>query len=107
MDEKSGTWGRSGSGLPENWPMKENGEPEQPALLDRPAEGPLADLTANLLEAYGIPVYKSYREDGTFARVMFGASAYGVELYVPTSRLDEAGELLEAVPQEPEDGTEE
>lgn len=111
MDEKNMAWGRAERGLTENWPLKADGEPEQAALLVTLSEGPAADMTANLLEAYGIPVYKKYQEDGTFARVMFGASAYGVGLYVPASRQEEAQGILEAVPgnseeSTPEDGAE-
>jgi len=100
MSEDKGVWGRSRSGVPEDWPRGADGKPEQPALVANLPEGPLADMTVNMLTGYGIPVVKLYQEDGAFARVLFGASAYGVGLFVPASRQAEARALLEAVPGE-------
>ena len=57
-------------------------------------------MTANMLSAFGVPVYQHYEDDGALARVVLGGSAYRVKLYVPASRLEEAQALLEAPPQE-------
>jgi hypothetical protein len=110
MQNDYGVWGQIRRGIPKNWPMDSEGKREQPALLTNLPEGPLADMTRNMLEAYGIPVMEAFQEDGTFARVLFGASAYGVGLFVPASRQAEARALLEAAPgaekpeNTPEDG---
>lgn len=98
MSNSDLTWGRSQQGLPENWPVGAGGKPEHPALVTHLSEGSTAEMAANLLEAYDIPVLRQYQEDGAFARVLFGSSAYGVELYVPASRQSEAVELLASVP---------
>lgn len=100
MANENTIWGQARRGIPKDWPLKENGEREQPALLTNLPEGPVAEMTRNLLEAYGIPVVELYQQDGTFARVLFGASGYGVGLFVPASRQAEAREILEAAPVE-------
>lgn len=102
MHSESGIWGQARRGVPENWPVDDSGQREQPAQVAARQEGPLADMTRNMLEAYGIPVVELYEMDGTFARVLFGASAYGVNLFVPASRAEEARALLETVPDEGE-----
>lgn len=98
MENDKGIWGQARRGIPKNWPVDAAGRRELPALVTHLQEGPLADLTRNMLEAYGIPVVEIYQEDGTFARVLFGASAYGVGLFVPASRQEEARSLLESAP---------
>lgn len=100
------SWGRADHGMPENWPMGPDGQPEQAVLATNLSEGGLADMTAGMLEAYGIPVLRRYQEDGAFARVLFGGSAYGVELLVPASRQSEAVELLASVPGSTEEDEE-
>ncbi|MCI2058517.1 MAG: DUF2007 domain-containing protein [Oscillibacter sp.] len=103
MRNDNGVWGRVSRGIPKNWPTDAQGQRELPVLLTNLSEGPLADMTRNMLEAYGIPVVAVYQQDGTFARVLLGASAYGVGLYVPASRQEEARGLLEAAPGTEED----
>lgn len=98
MENDQGVWGHARRGMPENWPLDETGKPEQPALVTNLPEGSLADMTANMLEAYDMPVVRISQQDGTFARVLFGSSAYGVGLFVPASRQEEARGLLESVP---------
>lgn len=98
MEKENSAWGREARGIPENWPRNGVGEPELPVLLTNLPEGGVAAMTANMLQAYGIPVFQRYQDDGSFARVLFGGSAYGVGLFVPASRQEEARQLLEAVP---------
>lgn len=95
------TWGRGERSLYDRWPKDEAGTPEQAVfLIDLPDSGVVADMTVTQLEAYGIPVMKRYEKDGTLGRVVLGFSGYGVSLYVPASRLEEAKGLLETA-QEP------
>jgi hypothetical protein len=103
MQNDGEIWGRARRGVPENWPVNGGGQREEPAQAAHLPEGPVADMTRNMLEAYGIPVLEIYRMDGGFARVLFGASAYGVELFVPASRQEEARALLAGVPENGED----
>jgi hypothetical protein len=100
MQENDSIWGRARRGIPDDWPRGGDGKPEQPALVTDLPEGSLADMTCNMLSGYGIPTAKFYQEDGAFARVLFGASAYGVGIFVPASRQEEARALLEGVPGE-------
>ena len=62
-----------------------------------------AMLVISLLAAYGIPCFKYYDLDGGAGKVINGFSGYGVSLYVPQSRLEEAQELLQAQPVEDEE----
>lgn len=98
MEYDHSIWGRAKRGVPKDWPMDDEGKPECPSLVTNLPEGGVSALTRNMLEAYGIPVLEIYQEDGAFARVLFGSSAYGVGLFVPASRQEEARALLEAVP---------
>ena len=100
MEQNLPIWGRTVRGLPQDWPLDAAGNPEAPALLLAQPESGLAGMTANMLSAFGVPVYQHYEDDGALARVVLGGSAYRVKLYVPASRLEEAQALLEAPPQE-------
>lgn len=85
------------------WPKDAAGEPEEPAfLMNFPELDGIADMTAAMLEAYGIPVLKRHRWGGALDRLYFGYARSGADLYVPLSRLEEARALLEAPsPEEP------
>ena len=87
------------------WPKDKTGEPEEPAfLMNFPELDGIADMTAAMLEAYGIPVLKEHRWGGALDRLCFGYARDGADLYVPPSRLEEARALLEAPSEEwPED----
>ena len=90
------TWGRAEGGLYDRWPKEEGGLPEQAAfLVDLPDSGGIADMTVAQLEAYGIPVLKKYDGESSLGHVVLGFSGYGVSLYVPASRLEEARGLIE------------
>ncbi len=77
------------------WPLDEKGEPELAVLLERMGsmDGE-ADIACAMLWSYGIPALTRYPKDGAFGRVVLGFSGYGVDLYVPESRLEEAKALL-------------
>ena len=86
------------------WPLDAQGEREKAVLFremfDSPAD---TDMVISLLGAYGIPCFKYYDKDGGAGKVINGFSGYGVSLYVPESRLEEANEILEAEPLEEEE----
>lgn len=78
------------------WPQRADGQPESPAFLANLQDvGGIADMSVALLESFGIPVLKKYREGGGAGRIVLGFSGYGADLYVPASRLEEAKALLE------------
>ena len=83
------------------WPRDAAGQDEKAVLLastfDSPAD---ADTVISLLSAYGVPCFKYYDREGGAGKVISGFSGYGVSLYVPASRLEEARELLAATPVE-------
>ena len=62
-----------------------------------------ADTVISLLSAYGVPCFKYYDREGGAGKVINGFSGFGVSLYVPASRLEEAQELLTAQPVEDEE----
>ena len=85
------------------WPKDENGQDQQAVLLTQTFDAPAdADTVISLLSAYGVPCFKYYDKEGGAGKVINGFSGYGVSLYVPDSRLEEARELLAARPVEDE-----
>ena len=89
------TWGRGSAGPA--WPVDASGEKKQAALLKETFDSPEdADTVISLLSAYGIPAFKYYDKDGGAGKIINGFSGYGVSIFVPASRLEEARELLEA-----------
>lgn len=86
------------------WPLDAAGEREKAVLFremfDSPAD---TDMLISYLAAYGIPCFKYYDKDGGAGKIINGFSGYGVSLYVPESRLEEAKELAEAQPLEEEE----
>ena len=81
--------------------MDENGEKiKATRLMNTFDSADDSDMKLSLLAAYGIPGFKYYDLDGGAGKVINGFSGYGVSLYVPESRLEEAKELAEAKPLE-------
>ena len=79
------------------WPKDEAGEAEKAILLANvPDFINEADFAINMLMAYGIPVFKSYNNEGSLGKLIIGTSAYGASLYVPESMLEDAKALLES-----------
>ena len=92
------SWGRRKNDLAERWPKKADGTPEKPVLLAESTEADnAADMTIEMLRAYGIPVMKQYPEEGALGKVIFGTPSCGVGLYVPESMLEDARNLLAPV----------
>ena len=83
------------------WPKDESGRDEKAALLRQPLASPAAaDTVISLLSAYGVPCFKYYDREGGAGKVINGFSGFGVSLYVPASRLEEARDILNATPVE-------
>ena len=83
------------------WPKDESGRDEKAVLLKQTFDSAAdADTVISLLSAYGVPCFKYYDREGGAGKVINGFSGFGVSLYVPASRLEEAQELLTAQPVE-------
>ncbi len=91
----TGDWSRVIRGeLYERWPKDENGLPEEPVRLGTAGNLNLFDeLTVNMLEACGIPCLRVDPGDGGFARLIFGMSGQGTDIYVPKSMAEDAAAL--------------
>ena len=90
-------WGRRMTGdLLERWPRAEDGELIEPCFLTHTKGTDLdAEMTVNMLEAYGIPCVIQYPNDGDFGRVVIGISGTGVDIYVPITMYEDAISLTE------------
>ena len=83
------------------WPKDESGRDEKAVLLKQTFDSAAdADTVISLLSAYGVPCFKYYDREGGAGKVINGFSGFGVSLYVPASRLEEAQELLTSRPVE-------
>ena len=92
-------WAKSDKTLPARWPRDGSGQPEKAARLDIQWElDSRADLTVSLLESCGIPAF----QNGSLGKVLGGFAAQGVEIWVPSSRLEEAQAILDAPAEFPE-----
>ena len=89
MDQAKDYWGRAEQDLLDRWPKGEDGGYETPAFLTDALEaGGEAELLCQMLRS---------EKDGTLGKVVLGFSGYGVQLYVPASRLEEARELMKPI----------
>ena len=90
-------WGRKLTGdLMKRWPKAEDGTPVEPCFLTHTKGTDLdAEMTVNMLEAYGIPCVIQYPNDGDFGRVVIGISGTGVDIYVPITMYEDAISLTE------------
>ena len=96
MEQAKDFWAMADKNLAERWPKDDNGQPEKAEKLTLQSElDGMADITLSMLEGFGIPAFKV----GNQGKVVLGFAGLGVEIYVPSSRLEEARALLEA-PQE-------
>ena len=96
MEQARDFWAMADKSLAERWPKGDDGQPEKAEKLTwQPELGGMADILLSMLEGCGIPAFKV----GTQGKVVLGFAGLGVEIYVPSSRLEEARALLEA-PQE-------
>ena len=117
-DEVKLTWGKTEHDLSERWPKNADGTPEQPAFLtlvmDTNAE---ADMLCSMLRAYDIPVLRRYEGDIPDSEteriweklslemqniVLVGMPGSGTWLYVPSSMLEDAKNLIRPIDEIPE-----
>lgn len=68
--------------------------PEGMALLVTTYDKIEADVLESKLLAYEIPVAREYRETGAYLTILLGNTAFGVDMFVPTDRLDEAKNIM-------------
>ena len=97
-------WSFTGTPDVPAWPKDAAGQDEKAVLLKQAFDSAAdADTVISLLSAYGVPCFKYYDREGGAGKVINGFSGFGVSLYVPASRLEEAKELLTAQPVEDEE----
>ena len=97
-------WSFTGTPDVPAWPKDAAGQDEKAVLLKQTFDSVAdADTVISLLSAYGVPCFKYYDREGGAGKVINGFSGFGVSLYVPASRLEEAQELLTAQPVEDEE----
>lgn len=97
-------WSFTGTPDVPAWPKDAAGQDEKAVLLKQTFDSAAdADTIISLLSAYGVPCFKYYDREGGAGKVISGFSGFGVSLYVPASRLEEAQELLTAQPVEDEE----
>lgn len=66
-------------------------------LLENVAAGYELDLITSMLAQLNIPVQKKSRGSGAYTSIYMGISITGYDIYVPSSRLLEAQELLAGI----------
>jgi len=64
------------------------------AFLMSTADSVEAGVIESLLKSYNIPVLMKHKETGAYLNIYMGMSSFGVELYVPESKLEEAKEII-------------
>ena len=52
------------------------------------------DIIESLFRSFQIPLLRRYREAGSYLKVVMGLSVFGVDLYVPRSKLELARKIL-------------
>jgi hypothetical protein len=55
-----------------------------------------AGIAESLLRSFGIPTARNYREAGSYVKVIYGMSSFGIDIYVPTHRLEEAKDIVKS-----------
>ena len=88
-DEVKLTWGKTENDLLQRWPKSADGTPEEPALLtvamDTNAE---TDMLCAMLRSFG--------------KIVLGMPGSGTWLYVPSSMLEDAKNLIRPIDEIPE-----
>jgi hypothetical protein len=69
-------------------------EYEAEAFLVSAGSDMQADILESKLKFYGIPVMRKYRENGGYLKIYMGATPFGIDLYVPSTLLEDARELI-------------
>ncbi|MCL2045836.1 MAG: hypothetical protein FWG88_05570 [Oscillospiraceae bacterium] len=90
------SWSKNNSPSIE-WPVDKDKNPVPPAFLSHIHGGPLdIELYLNLLGAYGIPHIIEYPKHGLLDKVILGSSSSGIEIYVPSTMLEDAQNVIDA-----------
>ena len=85
------------------WPTDEAGKPVKPVRLTTVMGNQMDyEMTVNLLQAYGVPTVRDYPNAGELAKIIFGFTGAGMDIYVPENFYEEAKGLLESVPEDEE-----
>jgi len=88
----------------ENWDRDAEGNLAPPAFLTHCGDGAMeAEITVGMLRSFGIPAVTELPGDGPFGKIILGHSGYGINIFVPATRLAEARDLLTADPEDSED----
>ena len=83
------------------WPTDDEGKPVKPVRLTTVMGNQMDyELTVNLLQAYGVPTVRDYPNAGELAKLIFGFTGAGMDIYVPETFYEEAKALLEAEPED-------
>ena len=93
-------WSFTGNPDVPAWPKDAAGQDEKAVLLKQTFDRCGIERAKPY---YGVPCFKYYDREGGAGKVINGFSGFGVSLYVPASRLEEAQELLTAQPVEDEE----
>jgi hypothetical protein len=64
------------------------------AYLMSAADSVEAAIIESFLNVDGIPVLKKYRAAGGFLEIYMGQTVFGIDLYVPADKLEEAGDIV-------------
>ena len=97
------TWGRTPDDLSERWPKTAGGAPEDPAFLTRTMDtNAQTDMLCAMLRSYDIPVLRKYEGEGSFGKIVLGMPGSGTWLYVPSSMLEDAKNLIRPIDEIPE-----
>ncbi|MDD6189537.1 MAG: hypothetical protein PUB32_08180 [Clostridiales bacterium] len=83
------------------WPLGDDGEAVKPALL-MTVSGTQIDYEMALarLRSYGIPSVRDFPAAGEVAKIIFGFSGTGMDIYVPENMVEIARELMRPVEDE-------
>ncbi len=95
MLREDAVWHTGGEDFTQEWPKGGDGLPEQAEYLGETSDfgGDCEVMQARLL-ASGIPSFTQRPYQGQLGKIILGFSGYGVDLYVPGSRLEEAKKIL-------------
>lgn len=94
-----------GESLVEELGLESSFETDQEAFLKN-VSNTEADIIKGLLNTYGIPIRKRYREaSGSYINIYMGRADSGVDIFVPESKLQEARNVLQAEYDGPADTT--
>ena len=89
-DEVKLTWGKTENDLLQRWPKSADGTPEE------------TDMLCAMLRSYDIPVLRKYEGEGSFGKIVLGTPGSGTWLYVPSSMLEDAKNLIRPIDEIPE-----